>query len=105
VPSARALVGQIIRAIRRCFETMEAKLAEAKQTSRVTPEHRVTPMSANGMVRPCSCPVSREWHDGLTEDWQEFVTYVLDAWSKWGEDYAKKWAAQLPPAPRGYEAK
>jgi hypothetical protein len=36
----------------------------------------------------------------LSEDWQDFVTYVLDAWSNWREEYAKKWAARLPPAPR-----
>jgi hypothetical protein len=42
----------------------------------------------------------REWHDALSEDWQDFVTYVIDAWSKWGEEYAKRWAARLPAAPR-----
>jgi hypothetical protein len=40
------------------------------------------------------------WHAGLSEDWQDFVTYVLDAWQKWGEDYGLKWAAKLPPSPR-----
>jgi hypothetical protein len=37
---------------------------------------------------------------GPSEDWQDFVTYVIDAWSKWGDEHAKKWAAKLPPAPR-----
>jgi hypothetical protein len=42
----------------------------------------------------------REWHESLSEDWQDHVTYVLDAFTNWGDDYAKRWAAKLPPAPR-----
>jgi hypothetical protein len=41
-----------------------------------------------------------EWHERLSEDWQDYVTYVLDAFTNWGDDYAKRWAAKLPPAPR-----
>jgi hypothetical protein len=49
---------------------------------------------------PLYYDAGREWHETLGEDWQDFLTYVLDAWSKWGEEHAKKWAARLLPAPR-----
>jgi hypothetical protein len=41
-----------------------------------------------------------EWHEHLSEDQQDFVTYVIDAFTNWGDEYAKRWAAKLPPAPR-----
>jgi hypothetical protein len=41
-----------------------------------------------------------DWYESLSEDWQDFVTYVLDAFTNWGDDYAKRWTAKPPPAPR-----
>jgi hypothetical protein len=41
-----------------------------------------------------------DWHESLSEDWQDYVTYVIDAFTNWGGEHAKKWAAKLPPALR-----
>jgi hypothetical protein len=41
-----------------------------------------------------------EWAEHLSEDQQDYVTYVIDAFTNWGDEYAKRWAAKLPPAPR-----
>jgi hypothetical protein len=35
-----------------------------------------------------------EWHEHLSEDQQDFVTYVIDAFTNWGDEYAKRWAAK-----------
>jgi hypothetical protein len=45
-----------------------------------------------------------EWHESLSEDWQDFVTYVIDAFTNWADEYAKRWAVRLPPAPRRPQA-
>jgi hypothetical protein len=34
------------------------------------------------------------WYERLTEDQQDYLTYVV------GDEYAERWAAKLPPAPR-----
>jgi hypothetical protein len=41
-----------------------------------------------------------DWYQGLTEDQQDYLTYVIDAFTNWGDEHAKKWAPRLPPAPR-----
>jgi hypothetical protein len=40
------------------------------------------------------------WYERLTEDQQDYLTYVVDAFTNWGDEYAERWAAKLPPAPR-----
>jgi hypothetical protein len=64
------------------------------------PRRRIRKGSAEYQRHPLYYDICAEWHAGLSEDWQDFVTYVIDAWSKWGEEYAKRWAARLPAAPR-----
>jgi hypothetical protein len=41
-----------------------------------------------------------QWYQGLAEDQQDWVTYVVDAFTHWGELAAERYAARLPPAPR-----
>jgi hypothetical protein len=40
------------------------------------------------------------WYQRLSEDQQDWVTYLVDAFTNWGDEHAKRWAARLPPAPR-----
>jgi hypothetical protein len=58
--------------------------------------YRIRKGSAEYQRHPLYFDSCADWYAGLSEDWQDFVTYVIDAWSKWGEEYAKKWAAKLP---------
>jgi hypothetical protein len=41
-----------------------------------------------------------EWHQALTEDQKDWVLYVIDNFTAFGQDHAKRCAARLPPAPR-----
>jgi hypothetical protein len=41
-----------------------------------------------------------QWYQGLTQAQQDWVTYVVDAFTHWGELNAERYAARLPPAPR-----
>jgi hypothetical protein len=36
----------------------------------------------------------------LSEDQQDWTTYVVDAFTHFGEEAGKRYAARLPPAPR-----
>jgi hypothetical protein len=41
-----------------------------------------------------------EWHQSLTEDQRGYVLDVIDNFTNWGPEHAKRCAARLPPAPR-----
>jgi hypothetical protein len=41
-----------------------------------------------------------QWYQGLTEDQQDWVTCVVDAFTSWGEEAGQRYAARLLVAPR-----
>jgi hypothetical protein len=41
-----------------------------------------------------------DWYQSLTEDQRDWVLYVIDTFTTWGEEQAMRFAARLPPAPR-----
>jgi hypothetical protein len=40
------------------------------------------------------------WYKRLSEDQQDWSTYVVDAFTHFGEEVGKRYAARLPVAPR-----
>jgi hypothetical protein len=47
--------------------------------------YRTSKGSSEHQRHPLYYDARREWYEGLPEDWQDYLTYVLDAWSNWGE--------------------
>jgi hypothetical protein len=41
-----------------------------------------------------------QWYQGLTTDQQEWVTYVVDAFTSWGEEAGQRYPARLLVAPK-----
>jgi hypothetical protein len=40
------------------------------------------------------------WYQRLSEEQQDWTTYVVDAFTHWGHEMGKRYAARLPVAPR-----
>jgi hypothetical protein len=56
--------------------------------------------AADFRAHPGYAEACRAWRKSLTDDQLDWALHTVDATLKWGDEYGKRWAAHLPPAPR-----